>query len=284
MIIQNQTNTNQNVNQASTNNGVTFTDKPVESQAPVSAAPVSEQASVAQSQAPASASVSEQSAAPVSAKASVAPSEAASQAPASAASQAVHSQVPVESAAPASAKASAAVKSVANNKAAEINTNKANIQVKENAQQKNAVNAPENFAVNANNLANSNRIQVQGAYCNTLNTINVALNHQMSGDLKSQIEFSNGGGIKSVTQNGNMLAITTNQDMNFQNKMEIRIPSQNIVYDVREEIGKDMGVVRTAAFDNKYTYNGNDLGVTYTPTQSTFKIWAPTASAIEVNT
>ena len=284
MIIQNQTNTNQNVNQASTNNGVTFTDKPVESQAPVSAAPVSEQASVAQSQAPASASVSEQSAAPVSAKASVAPSEAASQAPASAASQAVHSQVPVESAAPASAKASAAVKSVANNKAAEINTNKANIQVKENAQQKNAVNAPENFAVNANNLANSNRIQVQGAYCNTLNTINVALNHQMSGDLKSQIEFSNGGGIKSVTQNGNMLAIMTNQDMNFQNKMEIRIPSQNIVYDVREEIGKDMGVVRTAAFDNKYTYNGNDLGVTYTPTQSTFKIWAPTASAIEVNT
>ena len=76
------------------NNGVTFTDKPVESQAPVSAAPVS-------------------------AKASVAPSEAASQAPASAASQAVRSQAPasqtVESAAPASAKASAAVKNVANN-------------------------------------------------------------------------------------------------------------------------------------------------------------------------
>ena len=288
MIIQNQTNANQNVNQASTNNGVTFTDKPVESQAPVSAAPASEQASVAQSQAPASASVSEQSAAPVSAKASVAPSEAASQAPASAASQAVRSQAPasqaVESAAPASAKASAAIKSIANNKAAETNANKINTQANENVQQKHAVNAPENFAVNTNNLANSNRIQVQGAYCNTLNTINVALNHQMSGDLKSQIQFSNGGGIKSITQNGNMLTITTNQDMDFQNKMEIRIPSQNIVYDVREEIGKDMGVVRTAAFDNKYTYNGNDLGVTYTPTQSTFKIWAPTASAIEVNT
>ena len=288
MIIQNQTNANQNINQVSANNGVTFTDKPVESQAPVSAAPASEQANVAQSQAPASASVSEQSAAPVSAKASVAPSEAASQAPASAASQAVRSQTPasqaVESAAPTNVKSSAAVKNVANNKAAEINTNKANTQVKENAQQKHAVNAPENFAVNANNLANPNRIQVQGAYCNALNTINVALNHQMSGDLKSQIQFSNGGGIKSVTQNGNMLTITTNQDMDFQNKMEIRIPSQNIVYDVREEIGKDMGVVRTAAFDNKYTYNGNDLGVTYTPTRSTFKIWAPTASAIEVNT
>ena len=154
----------------------------------------------------------------------------------------------------------------------------------QNSKQNNAANTGNSYAVKPNNLANSNQLSIQGAYCNALNTINVALNHQMSGDLKSQIQFSNGGGIKSVTQNGNMLTITTNQDMDFQNKMEIRIPSQNIVYDVREEIGKDMGVVRTAAFDNKYTYNGNDLGVTYTPTQSTFKIWAPTASAIEVNT
>ena len=154
----------------------------------------------------------------------------------------------------------------------------------QNSKQNNVANTGNSYAVKPNNLANSNQLSIQGAYCNALNTINVALNHQMSGDLKSQIQFSNGGGIKSVTQNGNMLTITTNQDMDFQNKMEIRIPSQNIVYDVREEIGKDMGVVRTAAFDNKYTYNGNDLGVTYTPTQSTFKIWAPTASAIEVNT
>ena len=154
----------------------------------------------------------------------------------------------------------------------------------QNSKQNNMANTGNSYAVKPNNLANSNQLSIQGAYCNALNTINVALNHQMSGDLKSQIQFSNGGGIKSVTQNGNMLTITTNQDMDFQNKMEIRIPSQNIVYDVREEIGKDMGVVRTAAFDNKYTYNGNDLGVTYTPTQSTFKIWAPTASAIEVNT
>ena len=154
----------------------------------------------------------------------------------------------------------------------------------QNSKQNNMANTGNSYAVKPNNLANSNQLSIQGAYCNALNTINVALNHQMSGDLKSQIQFSNGGGIKSVTQNGKMLTITTNQDMDFQNKMEIRIPSQNIVYDVREEIGKDMGVVRTAAFDNKYTYNGNDLGVTYTPTQSTFKIWAPTASAIEVNT
>ena len=154
----------------------------------------------------------------------------------------------------------------------------------QNSKQNNMANTGNSYAVKPNNLANSNQLSIQGAYCNALNTINVALNHQMSGDLKSQIQFSNGGGIKSVTQNGNMLTITTNQDMDFQNKMEIRIPSQNIVYDVREEIGKDMGVVRTAAFDNKYTYNGNDLGVTYTPTRSTFKIWAPTASAIEVNT
>ena len=152
------------------NNGVTFTDKPVESQAPVSAAPASEQASVAQSQAPASASVSEQSAAPVSAKASVAPSEAASQAPASAASQAVRSQAPasqaVESAAPASAKASAAVKSVANNNesannfAAQSQEQSVNVNTNEN---NDAQVSTESAAVSSNDVANANEGSVKAA-------------------------------------------------------------------------------------------------------------------------
>ena len=152
------------------NNGVTFTDKPVESQAPVSAAPVSEQASVAQSQAPASASVSEQSAAPVSAKASVAPSETASQAPVSAASQAVRSQAPasqaVESAAPASAKASAAVKNVANNNesannfAAQSQEQSVNVNTNEN---NDAQVSTESAAASSNDVANANEGSVKAA-------------------------------------------------------------------------------------------------------------------------
>ena len=29
-------------------------------------------------------------------------------------------------------------------------------------------------------------------------------------------------------------------------------------------------------------YNGNDLGVTYSPTKTTFKVWAPTASKVQI--
>lgn len=36
----------------------------------------------------------------------------------------------------------------------------------------------------------------------------------------------------------------------------------------------------TKDFDNLYAYTGNDLGVTYTETQSFFKLWSPTATAV----
>ena len=37
------------------------------------------------------------------------------------------------------------------------------------------------------------------------------------------------------------------------------------------------------AFNDNYTYDGDDLGCTYTSTQTTFKVWAPTAGAIILN-
>lgn len=35
--------------------------------------------------------------------------------------------------------------------------------------------------------------------------------------------------------------------------------------------------------DDKYGYNGNDLGATYTSESTTFKVWAPTATEVKVN-
>jgi pullulanase len=37
-------------------------------------------------------------------------------------------------------------------------------------------------------------------------------------------------------------------------------------------------VIRTKEFDEAYYYDGNDLGVTYTPQSTVCKVWAPTAS------
>lgn len=39
----------------------------------------------------------------------------------------------------------------------------------------------------------------------------------------------------------------------------------------------------TAAFEEKYTYHGNDLGAVWSPRQTTFRLWAPTAREVIVN-
>ncbi|MBA2873857.1 type I pullulanase [Thermaerobacillus caldiproteolyticus] len=41
-------------------------------------------------------------------------------------------------------------------------------------------------------------------------------------------------------------------------------------------------VIRTKEFDEQFFYNGNDLGVIYTRQQTTFKLWAPTATEVKL--
>ncbi len=42
-------------------------------------------------------------------------------------------------------------------------------------------------------------------------------------------------------------------------------------------------VYSTASFEEAYTYTGTDLGATWTPEGTTFRLWAPTATAVKVN-
>ena len=37
------------------------------------------------------------------------------------------------------------------------------------------------------------------------------------------------------------------------------------------------------AIDAQYTYNGGDLGANYSPSGTTFKVWAPTATKVVLN-
>jgi len=41
-------------------------------------------------------------------------------------------------------------------------------------------------------------------------------------------------------------------------------------------------VIRTEAFDKRFYYEGNDLGVKYAPNRSQFKLWAPTATQVKL--
>ena len=117
--------------------------------------------------------------------------------------------------------------------------------------------------------------------CNDLNQIVIDLKNPLSGDLKSQVQFSNGNGIKSINQSGNQLTIYTNGDIDFQKAMTVTVDGQQ--YTIDPTNGMAMAVVRSQNFDNKYTYNGNDLGANYTSTATTFKLWAPTASMVSLN-
>lgn len=42
-------------------------------------------------------------------------------------------------------------------------------------------------------------------------------------------------------------------------------------------------VVACEQLDAEYAYNGNDLGATYSPEKTVFKVWSPTATEVTLN-
>lgn len=68
-------------------------------------------------------------------------------------------------------------------------------------------------------------------------------------------------------------------------KQSITIGEHYIVKDEYEtETDLQIGaVIRTEEFDELFEYTGNDLGVMYHPTSSTFKVWAPTATEVKIH-
>lgn len=138
----------------------------------------------------------------------------------------------------------------------------------------NNVSQPNNFAANP-------AVQIQHGSCDDLRTVNIDLNNSLSGNLNNQVQFSNGNGIASVSQNGNRITIKTKDDIDFQKPMTVTVDGQQ--YTIDPTNGEEMPVVRSDAFDKKYTYNGNDLGATYSKGSTTWKIWAPTASGVSLN-
>lgn len=69
------------------------------------------------------------------------------------------------------------------------------------------------------------------------------------------------------------------------------IQSEKIIlgdtYEIVDEYGTKTdlqigAVIRTEEFDQRYYYNGNDLGVTYQDGCTVFKVWAPTATEVRL--
>ncbi|WP_078414077.1 type I pullulanase [Priestia abyssalis] len=103
-----------------------------------------------------------------------------------------------------------------------------------------------------------------------------------------------GGHIRSfyLTGNDRKEPLTFNKKSDLSNYIKYECPLSFYVqigqeYQVTDEWGAQtdlqMGaVIRTDEFDSMFHYTGNDLGVTYAPQKSTFKVWAPTATKTRV--
>lgn len=106
------------------------------------------------------------------------------------------------------------------------------------------------------------------------NTITVKLNKALTIDKPADAVSVEGVKIKDVKASGNTVTITAADNLDVTKAYKVTIEdygTQNV------SLG---AVVRSDAFDKKYAYDGDDLGVTYKAEKSTFKLWAPTATKV----
>ena len=82
--------------------------------------------------------------------------------------------------------------------------------------------------------------------------------------------------ISSVTADGKIYTIET------QEKIDLRNAYTLIFNDVEYAINLP-SYYSTEEFEAEFTYNGNDLGANWTKDSTTFRVWAPTATAVMVN-
>lgn len=84
--------------------------------------------------------------------------------------------------------------------------------------------------------------------------------------------------VKNIKTDGTKVLITTAKDLDVRGKYTVEVKG----FGSQDAIAGS--VVRTDAFDKKYAYDGDDLGATYTSAKTGFKVWAPTATKVELVT
>ncbi|QEL79545.1 type I pullulanase [Bacillus sp. JAS24-2] len=129
----------------------------------------------------------------------------------------------------------------------------------------------------------SSDLSIQKATIDSFNEITVTTNVPFHiKEKKIEIE---GIKIKNITpydtNSGditNKVKIIAEQKIDLKQTYKVKI--ENLA-DTNTEIGK---VIRSEEFDNLFYYGGNDLGNTYTPQHTKFRLWAPTASEAKLVT
>ncbi len=82
--------------------------------------------------------------------------------------------------------------------------------------------------------------------------------------------------ISSVSSSDKAYVIFTEQKLDL-------LKSYTLIYDEEEYNIAMPNIYSTQSFEASYTYEGSDLGATWTAEKTAFRVWAPTASAVKVN-
>ena len=82
--------------------------------------------------------------------------------------------------------------------------------------------------------------------------------------------------ISSVTAEGKIYTIVTEEEIDLRNDYTLIFNGQE--YDINLP-----SYYSTDEFEAEFTYEGNDLGAVWTKESTTFRVWAPTATAVMVN-
>ena len=127
------------------------------------------------------------------------------------------------------------------------------------------------------------------------NTVAIETGKNMSADeARADLKLNNNNSITNIIAidpdaNGRSkkFEITTAHNLDILDNNLIGLKGNYKAIDVGSYVRSkafDLGsYVRSKAFDDKYAYDGNDLGVTYDKKQTTIKLWAPTAKSVILN-
>lgn len=122
--------------------------------------------------------------------------------------------------------------------------------------------------------------RIKSATMDSASKIDFTLSQEVTltpNDVKVMDSEGNTYAVASVTTDGKKGSLTTAEELSYGKKYKLYIEGF-IELDV-----STANVYSTEDFENKYAYNGNDLGANYTAEKTTFKTWSPLAEGVTLN-
>ncbi|MBQ2902375.1 MAG: type I pullulanase [Agathobacter sp.] len=126
---------------------------------------------------------------------------------------------------------------------------------------------------------------VKSSYDRITNTFTITTARPISGAVQSAFDITCTTDKKDITildVTGNGCVYTVTIEENISSMKEV-LKAYTVEFDEYVYNLVMPNIYSTKEFEDAYTYEGKDLGLTYTDVKSTFKVWAPTAEKVVLN-